>query len=134
MPHEDAHRKIKVLWDQWKKAGHAGKDESRLYERFRSVFDKYYGEMREERAVNMEKKQNLCNELEALLNFPPDIAVLKDKVKQINDSWSRIGEVPRDKEDEIYRRFDSLSENLKKVINQSRREKFRCLMKMHTAK
>ncbi|MFA6103580.1 MAG: DUF349 domain-containing protein [Victivallaceae bacterium] len=128
MPHEDAHRKIKVLWDQWKKAGHAGKDESRLYERFRSVFDKYYGEMREERAVNMEKKQNLCNELEALLNSPPDITVLKDKVKQINDSWSRIGEVPRDKEDEIYRRFDSLSENLKKVINQSRREKFRCLI------
>ena len=128
MPHEDAHRKVKVLWDQWKKAGHAGKDESRLYERFRSVFDKYYGEMREERTANMEKRQNLCNELEALLNAPADAAVIKEKMKQINDSWSRIGEIPRDKEDEIFGRFESLSENLRKAASQRHREKFRYLI------
>ncbi len=128
MPHEEAHRKVKALWDQWKRAGHAGKDESRLYERFRSVFDQYYGEMREERTANMEKRQNLCNELEALLNSPQDAAALKEKVKQINDSWIHIGEIPRDKEDEMFRRFESLNENFKKTINQQRREKFRGLI------
>ena len=128
MPHEEAHRKVKALWDQWKKAGHAGKDESRLYERFRSVFDKYYGEMREERAVNMEKRQNLCNELEAMLNAPFDAAVVKEKMKQINDNWNRAGEIPRDKEDEMFRRFESLNESLRKVISQRQREKFRVLI------
>lgn len=128
MPHEEAHRKVKALWEQWKNTGHAGKDESRLYERFRSVFDKYYGEMRDERAANMEKMQNLCNELEALLNSPPDVAVLKEKAKQINDNWSHIGEIPRDKEGEMLHRFESLNENLRKLINHSRREKFRSLI------
>jgi hypothetical protein len=66
--------------------------------------------------------------LETLLNSAQDATVLKEKIKQISDSWNSIGEIPRDKDDEIFQRFESLNENLKKVINQRSREKFRCLI------
>lgn len=128
MPHTDARRKVKLLWEQWKTAGHAGKEESRLYERFRSVFDKFYGEMREERTANMDKMELLCNELEGLLSAPPDAAVLKEKQRQINDSWRNIGEIPRNKEDEMCRRIEALNISLRKVIAQERRTKARDLI------
>ncbi len=128
MAHEESHRKIKALWDQWKGIGHAGKDDRRLYERFRNIFDKYYGEMREERIANMEKRENLCNELEILVNTPPDDGVIKEKMKQISDSWNCIGEIPRDRADEIFGRFESLSGKLRKAVSQRQREKFKCLI------
>lgn len=128
LPHAEARRKVKLLWEQWKTAGHAGKDESRLYECFRNVFDKFYSAMREERSANYEKMQQLCNELEMLLNSTDDAATLREKQKQINDGWRSIGEIPRNQEDEMCRRFESLNISLKKVIARERNIKNRNLI------
>ncbi len=128
MPPAEARRKVKLLWEQWKTAGHAGKEESRLYECFRNTFDKFYGTMREERSANVEKMLQLCNELETLLNSTDDAATLREKQKQINDSWRGIGEIPRNQEDDMCRRFETLNISLKKVIARERNTKNRNLI------
>ena len=77
--------KLKALQQEWKTAGHAGRDqEQKLYERFRAACDKFFAARNAwrdarnaERSAGEKTKRELCDEAAKLAGMPPREAVAR---------------------------------------------------------
>ncbi|MCP3968486.1 MAG: DUF349 domain-containing protein [Lentisphaerae bacterium] len=127
----EAHKLIPGLWERWKKAGSAGKEDRLLYEEFRGTFDKYYSDLREQRSSNLQSKQVLLEEF----------VVLADKIKeddtnvevqkeflQLQQKWHEIGPMPRAEEKPVLDRYRELCAKFSKLAGKVRREKEKTLL------
>ena len=91
----------KVLQEQWKAAGKAGKAEESLWKSFRAAGDAIFSAKKEQDAelatehkANLEKKLELLKQAEAIRVEELDKA--KKALSDIQAAWSRIGHVPKD--------------------------------------
>jgi len=115
----DSHRE----WDEkskelielqklWRTIGFAPKkDNNKIYERFRQASDKFfdrkrefYNQNKEEQQVNLQLKNDLCVQAEALKDST-EWKKTADEFINIQKAWKEIGPVPRKFSDIIWKRF-----------------------------
>ncbi len=88
------------LMDQWKRAGRASrKEDDELWARFRAAQQVFFDSRREHDRVanaafaeNLEKKEQLAKEAEALLPVK-DLEAVKVALRKIQDQWEDVGRV-----------------------------------------
>ena len=101
----------KELRAQWKSIGAAPRsEEEKLWDEFNGYINAFYNKFDAERPINLEKKLELCDKIEELLkDLPEDINFreINNKVVAIKKSWDSIGPVPKDKDKEIWERFNA---------------------------
>jgi hypothetical protein len=96
----------------WKTIGFAPKkDNIKIYQRFRSVCDRFFARKREFNAQNKEyltenlqKKLDLCVHAEALKEST-DWKKTTDELIELQKNWKEIGPVPRKHYDAVWKRF-----------------------------
>lgn len=117
--------------EDWKKLGFASrKSNNALFARFRAVCDKFfalkaehYRSMKDELAANLQKKIQLCEKAEALMEST-DWKKTADTLVELQKEWKTIGTVAKKHSDSVWHRFqkacDHFFENRKKNLNDNR--------------
>ncbi len=117
----ELNRKSRQFWDRWRDAGSAGRDDHKLYERFKAAFDSYYDRLRGEREVNLEKKKQICLSLKELLDGL-DILKLDEQQRRFRDleyEWENIGPVPKENDKEIWQECERFSREIQRRFRES---------------
>ena len=118
---------FKKLQDEWKKIGSADpKDEQKLWQRFRSAADLFFASKPEHfagigdvQADNLRLKEELMAEMDAFQlsgNKGEDIATLKS----FSERWHAIGFVPKDKLDDVMKRYNKILDVKYGELNEKR--------------
>ncbi len=105
-------KEIEELQAQWRKIGFATKKENqKIYDRFRAACDAFFGRKREyysavkdNMSANLEKKQALIEQAEALKDST-EWKKTTDQYIALQKQWKEIGAVPRKKSDQLWKRF-----------------------------
>lgn len=102
---------IEEMQKAWKEIGHAGKNNQKIYDRFRAACDTFftakkafYGAVKEDMNVNVEKKVKLCEEAESLA-ASTDWNATTDRLIALQKEWKEVGTVPRKKSEALWTRF-----------------------------
>jgi hypothetical protein len=112
-----ASREVKQAQKDWKPTVQADKrTEQALWQQFRTACDAVFnriGEQREaserERQAGLQRRQTLCDELEALLNDAgADFQAVTRRFADADDEWSASGPLPRKAEQGVQARFQAL--------------------------
>jgi len=98
----------------WKTIGFAPKKENtKIYTRFRNICDQFFlkkrdhfAQSREEQSNNLQIKEDLCNQAEALKESTKWKETTEDLI-ELQKRWKEVGPVPRKQSDAIWKRFRS---------------------------
>ena len=119
----DAYKKLQ---NEWKLAGKAGKAEDALWKQFRAAGDAIFAAKKEKdaelaisQAANLEQKQALAKEIEAIKL--DDLDQAKKSLAAIQVKWEAIGHVPRDQ----VRKVEESLRKLEKKIAEMQAEAWR---------
>ena len=119
----DAYKKLQ---NEWKLAGKAGKAEDALWKQFRAAGDAIFAAKKEKdaelaisQAANLEQKQALAKEIEAIKL--DDLDQAKKSLAAIQVKWEAIGHVPRDQ----VRKVEEPLRKLEKKIAEMQAEAWR---------
>lgn len=113
----EAFRTLQVFHQEWKETGPVSKElREPLWERFKtvtSVINKrhqdHFAHLKEQHLENLKKKEELCEQVEAIAEFESD--KIKDwnrnakVIQELQGTWRTIGQVPKQDNAAIYRRF-----------------------------
>ena len=136
----DKTQEIIALQEEWKSIGFAPqKMNNKIFERFRTACDTffqrkadYYKNMKDNLALNLEKKIALCEKAEALQNST-DWKATADKLSALQREWKSIGATPKKQSDIVWKRFitacDTFFENRKAAGSSQRSEEQQNLSK-----
>ncbi len=120
---------LKELQKEWKSAGAVPKDkQDEILQRFNAAIDKFYERQRNhfeeqeiERWENFKLKEKLV-ERAVELSASTEWKKTSDELKRLQEEWKKIGPVPREKSDDIWKKFrealDSFYERQKAHFNQ----------------
>lgn len=133
---EKIDRKFDDLTRQWKKIGRVpGEKADEVWGRYKSAQDTYYDRKYEHDEKHRKKvdtfygkKEQVIEEAEALLEMD-DLSKAARKINKLHRRWKKIGNLPQRKEDELWARFKSASddfnerksENIEKLREQEER-------------
>jgi hypothetical protein len=103
---------IKALQEEWKAVGPVPKEKSDdVWKRFRAGCDKFYDRRKQhfeageaERAQNLQRQEELCVAVEKLVDST-DWKRTGDEIKGLQGEWKQIGPVPREKAEDMWKRF-----------------------------
>lgn len=103
-----------ALQKEWKNIGFASfKSNQKIFERFRkscdAFFEKkadFFGQLKDEMTVNLEKKTALCEQAEALKDST-EWKETAEKLAALQKAWKEIGAVPRKYTVSIWNRFEA---------------------------
>lgn len=121
---------LNTLHEQWKQLGPVPREQKEtVWERFKAASDKIYekrktffGALDAERAENFNKKQALCEQMEALLTQLPKEhggwQKLTESADAIMAAWKTIGFAPKAQNSEIWRRFKQATDAFYMAKNQ----------------
>ena len=109
---KNATEQVEAIFEQWKKTGPAAKEENEaLWVRFkgaRNVFfnakNDHFRSARQEQINNLNRKKELCVHAEALMDSN-DWKNTTNEYLRLQAEWKKIGPVPREQSDEIWKRF-----------------------------
>ena len=136
----DKTQEIIALQEEWKTIGFAPqKMNNKIFERFRTACDtffqhkaEYYKDMKDNLALNLEKKIALCEKAEALKDST-DWKATADKLTAMQREWKAIGPVAKKQSDAIWKRFneacDAFFEKRKAATSSQRSEEMQNLDK-----
>jgi hypothetical protein len=105
-------QRLQAMQEEWKAIGPVPRQKARqLWERFRGACGKFFERRKEdrgrrsaERKGNLEKKEALCAQAEALATSTEwDKAV--SEVKRLQAEWKTVGPVGKDRSDVLWQRF-----------------------------
>jgi hypothetical protein len=110
--------KLLEIQKVWKTIGFAPKkNNARVYERFRTVCDKFfeakrafYGELKGEMEHNLQLKNEIC-ELAESMQDSDDWKKTSDELIALQKRWKEIGPVPRRYSDSVWKRFRAACDN-----------------------
>lgn len=105
-------KEIESLQQEWRKIGYATKKENqKIYDRFRAACDAffakkraYFTDIKDNLNANLEKKQALIDQAEALKDST-DWKKTADQYVALQKQWKEIGSVPRKKSEQLWKRF-----------------------------
>ena len=100
------------LFKVWKTVGPASKkDNEDIWSRFKGVMDTFFAKkkeffatMKDRQTENLERKAQLCNEAEALMEST-DWRNAAEQLKRLQEEWKTIGPVPKRHTDKVWKRF-----------------------------
>lgn len=120
---------IKKLQQEWKTTGSAGKDEFRLWKKFRESCDKFFeakkqrfASLGQEQQVNLENKKQL---IQRLSEYSPNgeregaLSILKE----FSNEWENIGHVPFKEKDVVYKEYKSVLDTKYKALKLNESER-----------
>jgi len=110
---------FKKLQGRWKDIGSVPREQSEeIWKRFRAACDQffeakraYYEELDQQKQGNLDAKEQLCVEMEALAESD-DVTAMTQQSDELEQRWKEIGSVPREKSDEIWQRFCDASDKV----------------------
>lgn len=106
--HETA-RRIKDLQRRWKEIGAADRNvEDELWDRFQTACNTFFGRMKAMAPVNLQRKERLCEQAEALARQDcgeADMARLSREFMALQREWKDIGPVPPESAKAVLARF-----------------------------
>ncbi|HEX5015953.1 MAG TPA: DUF349 domain-containing protein [Actinomycetes bacterium] len=113
---------FRSLMQRWKAAGPATREaEQELWTRFKAAQDTFftarsavYSERDAEQKANLEAKQKLADEAEALLPVK-DLDAARAALRSIQDRWASIGHVPRADKQAVERRLQQVELAVRKA-------------------
>ena len=113
---------FRSLMQRWKAAGPATRDaEQTLWTRFKAAQDTFFtarsavlDERDAEHQKNLEAKQKLADEAEALLPVK-DLGAARTALRSIQDRWADIGHVPRADKQAIERRLQAVESEVRRA-------------------
>ena len=116
--------KYRGLMDQWKQAGRASrKEDDALWARFRAAQQVFFDNRRSHEAAvdvefgaNLALKEALASEAEALLPIT-DIEATKKALRDIQDKWEDVGQVPSRDVSRIEGRLRAVERELREAEN-----------------
>ncbi len=116
---------VKTRCDEWKNIQtDLTKNSQALCKRFKNTsqlfFDKVkleYQTKNWERWENFAKKTQLCEKIKELAD-EKDMFKVSKSLKKIKDSWFNMGPIPREKSQELWEEFASVSKELQSQVNQ----------------
>jgi len=120
---------LKALQQEWKSVGAVPKDkQDEILKRFNAAIDKfyerqrnYYDEQEIVRWENLKLKEKLVEKAEQL-STSTDWKKTSEELKKLQEEWKTIGPVPKDKSDDIWKKFrqalDTFYERQKAHFNQ----------------
>ena len=105
-------KEIESIQAEWRKIGFATKKENqKIYDRFRAACDAffakkraYFSDIKDNLNANLEKKQALIEQAEALKDST-DWKKTTDQYVALQKQWKEIGSVPRKKSEQLWKRF-----------------------------
>ena len=112
-----AFNSLQKLHEQWREIGPVERDKrDALWEVFKKATSQinknqqeFYNKIREEQVVNLEKKQDLCQQIEELsvkeLNSHKSWNKVSQQILNIQQTWRTIGFTPKKDNNQIYQRF-----------------------------
>ncbi len=129
----DKTQEIIALQEKWKGIGRAPqKSNTKVFERFRTACDKFFNskaeffkQAKEGMGQNLEKKQRLCEQVEALKDST-EWKATAEKISALRQEWKEIGPVAKKYSASIWKRFndacDAFFENRNNTLNSQRSE------------
>lgn len=107
-----ASEELKALQAKWKGIGPAPRRPGqKLWKRFHAACDRFFTRRQEdlrrrktEWAVNLQSKEALCGQAEALLESS-DWEAVATEIRRLQGEWRRIGPVRRNRSEEVWGRF-----------------------------
>jgi hypothetical protein len=105
-------QRLQAMQEEWKAIGPVPRQKARLlWERFRGACGKFFERRKEdrtrrsgERKGNLEKKDALCAQAEALAGSTDWDTALAE-VKRLQAEWKTVGPVAKDRSDAVWQRF-----------------------------
>jgi hypothetical protein len=103
---------VDSLWERWKKTGRAEKNANEaLWQRFRKANDvifkqrkAFFDQRKKEFQTNLQKKNDICNRAEALVQSL-DWKAAAAEMRKLNEEWKKVGFVPGKLADKVWDRF-----------------------------
>lgn len=105
-------KQLRPLQNEWKQVGPVARDQANeRWLRFKAACDAayercqpYFAEQDTQRKENLEKKEQLCVQVEGLVEST-EWNETTDRIKGLQADWKDIGPVPRKQSDAIWKRF-----------------------------
>ncbi len=124
---------MKAMQLDWRAIGHVGREaDDLLWKRFRAAQDRFFAarteffnRKEEELREALEKRESLCAEVEALL-YLDDLSGAAPRLRQLEEEWRKAASVvhfPREKTDDLWRRFRSACHRAYKKAREDREKK-----------
>ncbi len=107
-----AGKELDTLMEEWKKIGPVPQEvNEEMWQKFKGLRNKFYGErkhffkdLNNSRKDNLVKKQQLCERAEALKDGN-EFNKTADALQQLQEEWKKVGPVPEEQNDLIWKRF-----------------------------
>jgi len=105
-------KELRQIHEDWKKAGAATPDKAQeLWHRYKAIRDEikarcdaFFEKQNQERIENQKLKEALCVQVEALKDSE-DWNRTADTIKEVQIQWKKIGPVPQEVSDALWKRF-----------------------------
>ena len=111
----DANQQMDALRKEWKEVGYSGKGDEYLWKDFAKVMDEFqekkkerHGEMLKQFEERAEKKEALIKKAKILLANSEFSEEEIAKVKELRNEYKSIGFAGKDKDDDLYQRFNEV--------------------------
>lgn len=112
------HESLQDLRKSWKSIGPAGRDrDQELWEEFNEACQefyenrtRFYEEREREREANASRKESLVSDMESL-SRSTDWKETHSEIQSLRNQWKSIGPAGRDKDDDLWERFNRASQN-----------------------
>ena len=111
----DANQQMDALRKEWKEVGYSGKGDEYLWKDFAKVMDEFqekkkerHGEMLKQFEERAEKKEALIKKAKILLANSEFSEEEIAKVKELRNEYKAIGFAGKDKDDNLYQRFNEV--------------------------
>lgn len=125
--------KFQQLQQTFKEVGSVpAADDKALWKEFQTVTEQFYDSLKINKQLrdldfkkNLESKENLCKEAEALAD-ENDVIVAFKKLQELHDKWREIGPVVKELRDDLWKRFKEASSAVNKrhqAFFENRKEK-----------
>lgn len=118
---KDIYDKFNGIQDKWREIGQVPRTEvNLLWQNYHFLIEKFYDKVKINRELrdldlkrNLDAKMELCERAEELI-LEPSINKSFKALQELHQEWKSIGNVPIDKNDEVWERFRDASDNINK--------------------
>ena len=118
---KDIYDKFNGIQDKWRQIGQVPRTEvNLLWQNYHFLIEKFYDKVKINRELrdldlkrNLDAKMELCERAEELI-LEPSINKSFKALQELHQEWKSIGNVPIDKNDEVWERFRDASDNINK--------------------
>ncbi|MFA6705712.1 MAG: DUF349 domain-containing protein [Bacteroidales bacterium] len=119
---KEIYDKFNLIQDRWKEVGQIPRSEvNGLWQNYHFLIEKFYDKVKINRELrdldlkkNLDAKIELCERVEGLI-LEPSINKSFKALQEIHQQWKEIGNVPMDKNEEIWERFKTASDKINKL-------------------